>query len=214
MLRLVKRWVLAMLTPYRTALRLAALPATSGAFDQSYTWRKGRSREDEEVANLQRAVLRRTRKWPSRGAWGRQSLQTGLSCHREGKGETSFATTSEPDTLLSSAAMSFRTAMSRHPPIVQQRRPHYPQPHVLLRSPAGVAQGTGGSAGSGRVRPRMGRHRARSAAADRNRGRARTRWHTRPLSPRTKRRSSAAPVRCGRNRPASICQNYFTTSQP
>ena len=65
-------------------------------------------------------ALRRTRKWPSRGAWGRQSLQTGLSCHREGKGETSFATTSEPDTLLSSAAMSFRTAMSRHPPIVHK----------------------------------------------------------------------------------------------
>src|SRR5271156_3536627 len=32
---------------------------------------------------------------------------------------------------------------------------------------------------------------------------SRTRWHTRPLSRRAKRRSSAAPVRCERNIPAS-----------
>jgi hypothetical protein len=74
---------------------------------------------------------------------------------------------------LSSAAMSFRTAMSRHPPIVHKDDHTIRGPMFCSFLAPGVAQGTGGSAGSGRVHPRMGRHRARSGAVDRNRGRAR-----------------------------------------
>jgi hypothetical protein len=87
MLGLVKRWVLAMLTPYRTALRVAALPAASGAFGQICAWWRGRSRQDEEVPDQRHACGASNKEVAFREARGGRHSERARFATGEGRGE-------------------------------------------------------------------------------------------------------------------------------